>query len=59
MIERVLLKIKKSGQTMVKVLMAKNIMFPLEVSNVEIFSLATGETTDSELWHLRYGHINF
>ena len=54
MMERVLLKIKKSGQTMVMVLMAKNRMFPLEVSNVKNFSLVTGAKNDSELWHLRY-----
>ena len=34
---------------MVKVLMAKNRMFPLEVSNVKKISLVTGAKNDSEL----------
>lgn len=34
-------------------------MFPLDVSNVENFSLITGAQNDSELWHLRYKHLNF
>ena len=53
------IKDKKSSQTMVNIYMKKNKMFPLEVSNVENFSLVVGAKNDSELWHLRYGHLSF
>ena len=43
---------------MVKVLMAENKMFPLEDSNVENIALVIDAKNDSDLWHLRYGHLN-
>ena len=57
--EACVIKDKKSDQTMVNIHMKKNKMFPLEVSNVENFSLVVGAKNDLELWHLRYGHLNF
>ena len=59
MMEIVLSKIKKSGQTMVNIHMTKNKMFPFEVSNVENFALVVSAKNDSKSWHLRYGHLNF
>ena len=53
------IKDKKSGQTMINIHMTKNKMFPHEVSNVENFALVVGTKNDLELWHLRYGHLNF
>ena len=38
--------------------MTSNKMFPLDVSNLENFALATSVKDDSNLWHLRYGHLN-
>ncbi|KAL4291772.1 hypothetical protein GQ457_14G025100 [Hibiscus cannabinus] len=48
---------KKSGQQ-VHIGMTPNKMFPLDVSTMENFSLAANAKDDSELWHLRYGHLN-
>ncbi|KAL4312115.1 hypothetical protein GQ457_01G013630 [Hibiscus cannabinus] len=33
-------------------------MFPLDVSTMENFALAANAKDDSELWHLRYGHLS-
>ncbi|KAL6348546.1 hypothetical protein AAG906_013166 [Vitis piasezkii] len=33
-------------------------LFPLEVSSIEKHSLVVEETSESNLWHLRYGHLN-
>jgi len=38
--------------------MMSNKMFPLDVSDMENFSLAANANDDSKLWHLRYGHLN-
>ncbi|KAL4312806.1 hypothetical protein GQ457_01G025220 [Hibiscus cannabinus] len=48
---------KKSGQQ-VHIGMTPNKMFPLDVSTMENFALAANAKDDSELWHLRYGHLN-
>ncbi|KAL4035058.1 hypothetical protein IC575_003732 [Cucumis melo] len=57
-----LIKNKQTGRVLAKVKMTQSKMFPLEVSNVESFALtATATNTtknNSELWHLRYGHLN-
>ncbi|KAA0066378.1 retrovirus-related Pol polyprotein from transposon TNT 1-94 [Cucumis melo var. makuwa] len=57
-----LIKNKQTGRVLAKVKMTQSKMFPLEVSNVESFALtaiATNTTkNNSELWHLRYGHLN-
>ncbi|KAL4032489.1 hypothetical protein IC575_005567 [Cucumis melo] len=57
-----LIKNKQTGRVLVKVKMTQSKMFPLEVSNVESFALTTTATNttknNSELWHLRYGHLN-
>lgn len=50
---------KKSGRSIVNVHMTQNRMFPLDVSNdVVNNALIAKEKNDSELWHLRYGHLN-
>ncbi|KAK3034956.1 hypothetical protein RJ639_032356 [Escallonia herrerae] len=49
---------KKSGQIMASVRMAKNMIFPLEVSNVGKKVLVASERNATNLWHLRYGHLN-
>ena len=51
------IKNKRSGQQ-VRISMTSNMMFPLDVSNMENFALAATTKNDSELWHLRYGHLN-
>ncbi|KAL6312715.1 hypothetical protein AAG906_024673 [Vitis piasezkii] len=33
-------------------------LFPLEVSSIEKHALVVKETSESNLWHLRYGHLN-
>ncbi|KAH0636126.1 hypothetical protein KY290_038318 [Solanum tuberosum] len=48
---------KKSGKK-IRITMTPNKMFPLEVSNMEIFALAASAKDESKLWHLRYGHLN-
>ncbi|KAK9157521.1 hypothetical protein Scep_004095 [Stephania cephalantha] len=48
---------KKSGKE-VRIGMASNKMFPLDVSNIQSFALAAKVDDDSKLWHLRYGHLN-
>lgn len=48
---------KKSGQSLVSVYMSHNRMLPLQVANVENYSLVA-KSSESKLWHLRYGHLN-
>ncbi|WKA12164.1 hypothetical protein VitviT2T_029580 [Vitis vinifera] len=52
------IKDKKSDQIIVDVRMAANKLFPLEVSSIEKHALVVKETSESNLWHLRYGHLN-
>ncbi|KAK3001640.1 hypothetical protein RJ639_021269 [Escallonia herrerae] len=52
------IKDKQSGCRMINISMTQNKMFPLEVSKMENFVLATGGIDESKLWHLRYGHLN-
>ncbi|KAL6312732.1 hypothetical protein AAG906_015139 [Vitis piasezkii] len=33
-------------------------LFPLEMSSIEKHALVVKETSESNLWHLRYGHLN-
>ncbi|KAK2967442.1 hypothetical protein RJ640_022374 [Escallonia rubra] len=49
---------KKSGQIMASVHMAENMIFPLEVSNVDKKVLIASERNATNLWHLRYGHLH-
>ncbi|KAL6315260.1 hypothetical protein AAG906_000341 [Vitis piasezkii] len=35
-----------------------NKLFPLEMSSIEKHALVVKETSESNLWHLRYGHLN-
>ncbi|RVW83084.1 Retrovirus-related Pol polyprotein from transposon TNT 1-94 [Vitis vinifera] len=52
------IKDKKSDQIIVDVHMAANKLFPLEVSSIEKHALVVKETSEYNLWHLRYGHLN-
>jgi len=38
--------------------MTKNNMFPLNVSSVEDNALIPKDVNETQLWHLRYGHLN-
>ncbi|KAK2981294.1 hypothetical protein RJ640_006995 [Escallonia rubra] len=49
---------KKSGQIMACVHMVENMIFPLEVSNVDKKVLVPSERNATNLWHFRYGHLN-
>ncbi|KAK2970868.1 hypothetical protein RJ640_022310 [Escallonia rubra] len=49
---------RQFGCRMINISMTQNKMFPLEVSKMENFVLATGGIDDSKLWHLQYGHLN-
>jgi len=49
---------KKSGQTVAIAPMTQNNMFPLNVSNVVENSLVAKGVNETQLWHLRYGHLN-
>lgn len=37
--------------------MTRNIMFPIEISNMKKRALIS-TTNESSIWHLRYGHLN-
>ena len=56
--ERKTCVIKSKNQVLVEVNMAINKLFPLKVSNVEERAMAAKVLNQSELWHLRYGHLN-
>jgi transposase InsO family protein len=45
-------------QTMATVKKTQNNLFPLEITKVKDKALAAKEISSSELWHLRYGHLN-
>ncbi|KAL4317940.1 hypothetical protein GQ457_18G004620 [Hibiscus cannabinus] len=49
---------KNLDQTIVDVRITPNKLFPLVISEVENHALAVKETSESRLWHLRYGHLN-
>uniref|UniRef100_A0A803MAM0 Integrase catalytic domain-containing protein n=1 Tax=Chenopodium quinoa TaxID=63459 RepID=A0A803MAM0_CHEQI len=50
---------KKSGHNIANVHMTQNRMFPLDISNDIISNVLIAKlTNESELWHLRYGHLN-
>lgn len=34
-------------------------MFPLNIENVESLNIAVKSQTPEELWHLRFGHLNY
>lgn len=36
-----------------------NNMFPLDITNVESLNVAVKKQTQEELWHLRFGHLNY
>ena len=47
-----------SRQTIASVHMPPNRMFPLDVSNVICKALVVRRNNETNLWHLRYGHLN-
>ncbi|GKU86114.1 hypothetical protein SLEP1_g683 [Rubroshorea leprosula] len=53
------IKCSKSDMPFAKIPMAKNKMFPLEISCLNDLALVANVKDDSKLWHLRYGHLHF
>ena len=49
---------KRSGQTIAKARMTKNRMFPLNISTVKEKAMVVNGWKDSDIWHLRYGHLH-
>nr|GEU35685.1 retrovirus-related Pol polyprotein from transposon TNT 1-94 [Tanacetum cinerariifolium] len=49
---------KYSGQMIAKVSMTTNKMFPLDVSSIKENSMVVKAWKDSDIWHLRYGHLH-
>ncbi|KAJ4751816.1 polyprotein [Rhynchospora pubera] len=49
---------KATQQIMAVVEMATNKLFPLEISSVEEKVMTAKLSNPSEIWHLRYGHLN-
>ena len=50
---------KKSGHCIANIHMTQNKMFPLDVSKVQSYkALVVKKNDESQLWHLRYGHLN-
>jgi len=52
------IKDKKSGRPITHVSMTKNKMFPLDISSVENIALVVKGKNETNLWHLRCGHLN-
>lgn len=52
------IKDKESGRTIARVPMTQNKMFPLDISNVGNSALVVKVKNETNLWHLRYGHLN-
>ncbi|XP_021907551.1 uncharacterized protein LOC110821898 [Carica papaya] len=52
------IRYKKSGQMMINVNMTEKKMFSLQASNVQDMVLVAARLDDSQLWHLRYGHLH-
>ncbi|XP_077246040.1 uncharacterized protein LOC143885879 [Tasmannia lanceolata] len=53
------IKSRKSEKFIIKIHMAENKMFPLELSCLDDCALVANVNNDSRLWHLRYGHLHF
>ncbi|GKV47717.1 hypothetical protein SLEP1_g54586 [Rubroshorea leprosula] len=53
------IKCNKSDMSLAKIPMAKNKMFPLEISCLNDLALVANVKDDSKLWHMRYGHLHF
>ena len=49
---------KTSGHVIPKVPMAKNKMFPLEVSMIERYAMVASCDNENISWHLCHGHLN-
>lgn len=49
---------KKSKEVIVKIVMGRNRMFPLDLSGNVSKALTVKGDDDAKLWHLRYGHLN-
>ncbi|GKV09408.1 hypothetical protein SLEP1_g20916 [Rubroshorea leprosula] len=53
------IKCSKSDMSLAKIPMAKNKMFPLEISCLNDLALVANVKDDSKLWHMRYEHLHF
>ncbi|GKV16453.1 hypothetical protein SLEP1_g27093 [Rubroshorea leprosula] len=53
------IKCSKSDMPLAKIPMAKNKMFPLEISCLNDLALVANVKDDFKLWHLRYWHLHF
>ena len=49
---------KKSKEVVVKIVMGRNKMFPLDLSGSVSKALTVKGDDDAKLLHLRYGHLN-
>ena len=49
---------KKRKEIVSKVKMVRNKVFPLYLPSNSDFSLKVEEVDDTQLWHMRYGHLN-
>ncbi|CAH9081524.1 unnamed protein product [Cuscuta europaea] len=52
------IKDKKSGETLIRILMGKNKVFPLDLTGSGSQALVVRGEENAKLWHLRYGHLN-
>jgi len=50
---------RKPHMPIVKIHMANNKMFPLEISCIDDSAVVANVRDDSWIWHLRYGHLHF
>ncbi|GKV51061.1 hypothetical protein SLEP1_g57737 [Rubroshorea leprosula] len=53
------IKCSKSNMSLAKIPMAKNKIFPLEISCLNDLALVANVKDDSKLWHMRYEHLHF
>lgn len=51
------IKDRKTNQMIMKVIMTRNKLFPLELSNFEIHALMVKEKEESKLWHMRFATL--
>ena len=50
---------KKSNTPHIKIHIAENKMFPLDIANLGDCAFAANMKDESWFWHLRYGHLHF
>ncbi|XP_039133207.1 uncharacterized protein LOC120270254 [Dioscorea cayenensis subsp. rotundata] len=54
-----IIKDGRSGESVVVIPKLSNNMFPVDLSRIERLNLAVSKDTLSELWHRRFGHMNY